>query len=67
MFSKCGTSLKYQGHSRSKIREMVMDTLAELGIEDKAKAFPSEFVGRAATESGDRASHREAATSDTGR
>ncbi len=45
VFKNVALPLKYQGHSRSKIREMVMEALRELGIEDKAKAFPSELSG----------------------
>lgn len=45
VFKNVALPLKYQGYSGRKIKEMVMDALRELGIEDKAKAYPSELSG----------------------
>lgn len=45
VFKNVALPLKYQGYSGRKIREMVMEALKELGIEDKAKAYPSELSG----------------------
>ena len=45
VFKNVALPLKYQGYSGRKIREMVMEALRELGIEDKAKAYPSELSG----------------------
>lgn len=45
VFQNVALPLKYQGYSGRKIREMVMETLRELHIEDKAKAYPSELSG----------------------
>lgn len=45
IFQNVALPLKYQGYSRKKIKEMVMEALRELEIEDKAKAYPSELSG----------------------
>ena len=45
VFQNVALPLKYQGYSGRKIREMVMETLRELHIEDNAKAYPSELSG----------------------
>lgn len=45
VFKNVALPLKYQGYSRKKIRKMVMETLKELGIDEKAKAYPSELSG----------------------
>lgn len=45
IFQNVALPLKYQGISRKKIKEMVMQTLDELEISDKAKAYPSELSG----------------------
>ena len=45
VFNNVALPLKYQGYSGRKIRKMVMEALSELGIEDKAKAYPSELSG----------------------
>ena len=45
VFQNVALPLKYQGHSRKKIKEMVMEALRELEIEDKAKSYPSELSG----------------------
>lgn len=45
VFHNVALPLKYQGYSRKKIKQMVMEVLRELGIEDKAKAYPSELSG----------------------
>ncbi len=45
IFQNVALPLKYQGHSRKRIKELVMEALRELEIEDKAKAYPSELSG----------------------
>lgn len=45
VFKNVALPLQYQGYSRKKIKEMVMEALRELGIEEKAKAYPSELSG----------------------
>ena len=45
LFRNVALPLKYQGYSRKKIKKMVMGALTELGIEDKAKAYPAELSG----------------------
>lgn len=45
VFKNVAFPLQYQGYSRKKIKEMVMEALRELGIEEKAKAYPSELSG----------------------
>ncbi len=45
VFRNVALPLKYQGYSRKKIKKMVMGALTELGIEDKAKAYPAELSG----------------------
>ncbi len=45
VFRNVALPLKYQGYSRKKITKKVMETLASLGIEDKAKAYPFELSG----------------------
>ena len=45
VFNNVALPLKYQGYSRKKIKQMVMEALRELEIEDKAKAYPSELSG----------------------
>lgn len=45
VFNNVALPLKYQGYSRRRIKEAVMEALRELGIEDKAKAYPSELSG----------------------
>lgn len=45
IFQNVALPLKYQGYSGKKIKEMVMDALRELEIEDKAKAYPCELSG----------------------
>ncbi len=45
IFQNVALPLKYQGHSKKAIREMVMDALGELEIAEKAKAYPCELSG----------------------
>lgn len=45
VFRNVALPLKYQGMSGRKIREMVYESLEELGIAGKAKAYPSELSG----------------------
>ena len=45
VFQNVALPLKYQGFSAKTIRGRVMDTLQELGIEDKAKSYPDELSG----------------------
>lgn len=45
VFRNVALPLKYQGYSGIKIKEMVMGALKDLGIEDKANAYPSELSG----------------------
>lgn len=45
IFQNVALPLKYQGHSKKEIREMVMDALGELEIAEKAKAYPCELSG----------------------
>ena len=45
IFQNVALPLKYQGYSGKKIKEMVLQALRELEIEDKAKAYPSELSG----------------------
>ena len=45
VFRNVALPLKYQGYSRRKIRQMVMEALKELEISDKAKAYPRELSG----------------------
>lgn len=45
IFQNVALPLKYQGISRRNIKKMVMVALRELGIADKAKAYPSELSG----------------------
>ena len=45
IFKNVALPLKYQGCSGKKIKKMVMETLKELGIGDKARAYPSELSG----------------------
>lgn len=45
IFQNVALPLKYQGRPRKIIREMVMATLEDLGIADKAKAYPYELSG----------------------
>lgn len=43
IFQNVALPLKYQGYSGKEIKEIVMQALRELEIEDKAKAYPSEL------------------------
>lgn len=45
VFRNVALPLKYQGYSRKKVKKMVMEALTDLGIEDKAKAYPAELSG----------------------
>lgn len=45
VFQNVALPLKYQGISTKKRKERVMDTLQKLGIQDKAKSYPSELSG----------------------
>lgn len=45
VFQNVALPLKYQGYAKKKIKEMVMSALKELGIEDKAKSYPTELSG----------------------
>lgn len=45
VFQNVALPLKYQGYSRRRIKKEVMSTLTELGIADKAKAYPTELSG----------------------
>lgn len=45
IFQNVALPLKYQGYSGKKIKELVMEALRELEIEDKAKSYPSELSG----------------------
>jgi len=45
VFQNVALPLKYQRYSGHRIKELVMSALAELGIEDKAKAYPAELSG----------------------
>lgn len=45
IFQNVALPLKYQGYSGKKIKEMVLQALRELEIEDKAKAYPGELSG----------------------
>ncbi len=45
IFQNVALPLKYQGRSRKEIKEMVMGALSDLGIADKARAYPSELSG----------------------
>lgn len=45
VFQNVALPLKYMGVSGGKIRKRVMEALTELGIKDKAKAYPSELSG----------------------
>lgn len=45
VYKNVALPLQYQGYSRKRIKETVMEALRELGIEDKAKAYPSELSG----------------------
>ena len=45
IFQNVALPLKYQGVSSKKIKERVNAALEELGIADKAKAYPSELSG----------------------
>ena len=45
IFQNVALPLKYQGYSGKKIKQMVMEALRELEIEDKAKSYPSELSG----------------------
>lgn len=45
IFQNVALPLKYQGYSGKKIKQMVMEALKELEIEDKAKAYPCELSG----------------------
>ena len=45
IFQNVALPLKYQGYSKRKIQEMVTAALRELGIEEKANAYPSELSG----------------------
>lgn len=45
IFQNVALPLKYQGITKKKIKEMVCATLEELGIGDKAKAYPGELSG----------------------
>ena len=45
VFQNVALPLKYQGRSQKEIKERVMAALQELGMEGKAKAYPSELSG----------------------
>lgn len=45
IYQNVALPLKYQGISRKNIKKMVTESLQELGIADKAKAYPSELSG----------------------
>lgn len=45
VFQNVALPLKYMGISRRNIKKKVMDALTELGIRDKAKAYPYELSG----------------------
>lgn len=45
VFQNVALPLKYQGLSGRKIKTLVMEALRELGIEEKAKAYPVELSG----------------------
>ena len=52
IYKNVALPLKYQGMGSGKIRKKTMGMLERLGIADKAKAYPSELVRRAAAEGG---------------
>lgn len=45
VFQNVALPLKYQGYSRGKMKKEVLAALTELGIADKAKAYPTELSG----------------------
>lgn len=45
VFQNVAVPLKYKGYSKKKIKDMVMNSLEELGIADKAKSYPTELSG----------------------
>ena len=45
VFQNVALPLKYKGYSRKKIKRMVTESLNELGIEEKSKAYPNELSG----------------------
>ncbi len=45
VFRNVELPLRYQGYSGKKMKEMVMGALRDLGIEDKASAYPAELSG----------------------
>lgn len=45
VFQNVALPLKYKGYGRKKIKAMVMESLKELEIEDKVKAYPNELSG----------------------
>lgn len=45
VFQNVALPLKYQGYSRGRMKKEVLAALTELGIADKAKAYPTELSG----------------------
>lgn len=45
VFQNVALPLKYKGYGRKKIKRMVTESLNELGIEEKSKAYPNELSG----------------------
>lgn len=45
IFQNVALPLRYQGYHKKEIRNLVTHALHELGIEDKAKAYPNELSG----------------------